>query len=364
MKRIVWSVVVLAIIVWAIFGNETKKENLEKSVVKIGLILPLTGDLSFYGESAKNGAMLAIDEVLEDNKFDYELIIEDSGNDIRKTSTIANKMITLDRVNAVFTLFAPPANVLKLLADKHQIIHIGAAWETGYTEGVYNFNNWNVIEDEIDVLTNKLKEDDLTNVAVFNVNQSGFNKAKEKMYESFKANGINVCNEVIFNFGRKDFRTDIYKAKECKPDIYILEAFTPELDVLAKQLKEIVGNDVKMTGLEMGINTPRLELFENSWYPSLAKTTDKFSNDYNDKYKQAPFFIAGNYYDNVNMVIHGFENSEVKEGDIPTNEEAARTIKAIDTLPSAYGEISIIADGVVRGPIDLYKISDGNVSVF
>ena len=53
MKRIFSLVVILLIICGLIWVGCQKK--VEEKVVKIGAILPLTGDAAKYGKSAKNG---------------------------------------------------------------------------------------------------------------------------------------------------------------------------------------------------------------------------------------------------------------------------------------------------------------------
>ena len=58
-SKIIIGIIVLAVVVWGgvkLFGT---KEEKTKETIKIGIILPLSGNASALGESAKNAAILA-----------------------------------------------------------------------------------------------------------------------------------------------------------------------------------------------------------------------------------------------------------------------------------------------------------------
>ena len=76
-KIVTWIVVVAVVVVggYALFkGKPSFVANNEP--IKIGVIVPLTGDLAFIGEAARNGENLAIDKVNANTglKHKYSLI--------------------------------------------------------------------------------------------------------------------------------------------------------------------------------------------------------------------------------------------------------------------------------------------------
>lgn len=76
----------------------------QAGVIKIGLVVPLTGDVKTFGESVKNACLLAIDEA--NNKGGVinkkiKFVITDDKNDPTESSNAGSKLINQDRVKAI-----------------------------------------------------------------------------------------------------------------------------------------------------------------------------------------------------------------------------------------------------------------------
>lgn len=85
------------IILGFIFLSCGKQEN----VIKIGLIAPLTGDVKTFGESAKNGFLLAIEEINAQggiNGKQIKTFIQDDKNDPTEAQNAGSKLINQDGV--------------------------------------------------------------------------------------------------------------------------------------------------------------------------------------------------------------------------------------------------------------------------
>ena len=68
--------------------------------VKIGVLLPLTGTQAFYGKEAKNGILLAFQE-MNNPKLKLKLIVEDTQSTPLETAKGIHKLITSDSVRVV-----------------------------------------------------------------------------------------------------------------------------------------------------------------------------------------------------------------------------------------------------------------------
>ena len=84
---------------------ESPKEN-EKPVVKIGVILPLSGNSADVGNMAKKTIMMAQEEIPSTSKYEYKFIIEDDQFKSAITANIVNKFVFQDKVNAILTYYA------------------------------------------------------------------------------------------------------------------------------------------------------------------------------------------------------------------------------------------------------------------
>ncbi len=66
--------------------------------------------------------------------------------------------------------------------------------------------------------------------------------------------------------GQKDFRTEIARIKQARPDIIVLILRPPELEILTKQIKEL-GLNVPLTAIESLAVSKEMELLERRRYP-------------------------------------------------------------------------------------------------
>ena len=86
--------------------KEEKKEEVQvatRPVVKIGVSLPLTGDIAYMGQALKGAVQVAEQQLNESSglKNKYEFIIEDNGYNTKTVIAINNKFVYADKVNAI-----------------------------------------------------------------------------------------------------------------------------------------------------------------------------------------------------------------------------------------------------------------------
>ena len=82
-------------------ASNTTQTAADNDVIKIGAVVPLTGDVPALGESAKNGYQLAVDKINANGGIDGKqvvIIFEDDENQPSKAPTVAQKLITQDHV--------------------------------------------------------------------------------------------------------------------------------------------------------------------------------------------------------------------------------------------------------------------------
>src|ERR1700741_4489209 len=101
MKRnllIAVAVVILGLVIWGA-RNVSKTAPTSSEAFKVGVIAPLSGPLTEYGDAFKNGIMMATNESA--NKH-VQFIFEDSAYDPSKAISAFYKLRDTDKVNMVF----------------------------------------------------------------------------------------------------------------------------------------------------------------------------------------------------------------------------------------------------------------------
>lgn len=329
----------------------------EKAVVKIGATLPLTGDVAFLGEGARQGMELALSE-LKDTKFTYKLIFEDDKIDPKLASTAATKLMTVDNVDAILSLSSGTGNVVTPLAEENKVIHFGIASDANIAKGIFNFIHWTPPDEEVRVWVKEAQNRGIKKVAVFSVQQQGELAIAEELKKQGPAFGVEVVDEQIFPAGEKDFRTMLIKARQAKPDIFMLLAFSPEIDILYKQMKEM-GVKEPVTSIEAFELTDDPAQFEGNWYVNGADFSGKFQSNFEKKYGKMPILGTANAYDILKLMVEGFERAGTDSSVKPSPEAVASALIQVKDFDGALGKLSIGETGIVWSPASVRIIQDG-----
>ncbi len=363
MKNTIIGIVVVVIIAglawygWANKGAGTNIPDGEKQTIKIGFSLPLTGDVAFLGESYRDAINMAVADI-DDTKYKYEVVFEDDKFEPAKAVTAVNKLIAVDKVNVIGSIGSPAGNAVNPLAEKFKIPHInGGASDPNVANGDYSFIHWTPPYEESKLMAAELKRRGVKSAILFEQNQPGVLAVTKVLREDLTKEGINLAGSETFSTGTRDFRSLISKMKNIQADMYLLEATTPELEVLAKQIRD-AGITTPFTAIESIEFTDQPQLFEGVWYINGADPSQEFVDNFTTKYGYAPKLAAGNGYDVVKMVVYAVE----KAGDgkiIPTGEEITKELAKINGFDGAMGELSVDPDGIVVTEAVVRMIKDG-----
>ena len=187
---------------------------------------------------------------------------------------------------------------------------------------------------------------------VYQVNQ-GITVEVTEFDKQIKGTPIQKVADESYLAGVTDFKTIIAKMAVARPDVYVVLAFSPELEIFTKQLRAL-HPDTPLTSIESFENTPDFSLFEGHWYVNAADTTKEFSARYEQAYGAHPPFGAANTYDIVSMIIKSAE--EVLGDNVPTNDQIVAEMMKIKAYPGAVGALTMDKKGIVRSPAVVREI--------
>lgn len=351
MKKIIAGIVVIVLIIFGIsyFGKNSDKEA-NKEPIKIGVILPLSGDAAFIGEAARNAAILA-KESFGKTKKTYELIFEDDQGDSKKTIFAFRKLVDVDKIRAVGTGFAGPGNAVAPLAEKEQIIHFSIASDLSIAKDKkFVFNHWIKPENEAKVYIEEAKKQGLKKIAMIATNQQGIIAVRDALLK--EDSSIFILKDELVSPQEKDFRTTIIKAKNEGADALLLMLFPGQLTSAVKQIKEMKIN-APITSVESFEYDPEaVPLLEGEWYVNAADPSESFTTSYKEKFNGLPQPGSAYAYDVIRILITEFEDGE-------SNEDVAKTISEIKDFPGVTGSLSVDSDGNINSKAVIKKIING-----
>lgn len=263
-KIVVWVVAVL-VVAWLgyMVANRSGQSNGINQVaggpvdsgtgsIKLGGILSLTGDAAVYGTSVNRAVQVAIAEINKSggiNGRQLEIVIEDGKCDPQAGGTAAQKLVSIDKVAIIIggvcsgeTLAAvaitEPAKVI--------LISPSASSPKITTAGDFVFRTYpsDAFAGKV-AATYDYKELKARKAAVISELTDYAQGLRSVYKDSFTALGGTIVDDETYNTGETDFRTQVLKMKNSKPDVvYIVpQTFTPGVNIV-KQMRE---NGMKTT---------------------------------------------------------------------------------------------------------------------
>ena len=233
---------------------------------KIGFAFSMTGGAAAYGETQKNGAMLAIDEINAQAGQDGIRIVpifDDDASQPQQGVNVFNRFIAADKVVLIIgPTLSNTAFVANRIAQQAGVPVLGVSnTATGLTDiGDYIFRDalteMAVIPDTIRVAKEKLG---IKKVAVLYGNDDAFTKSG---YDVFKKalvdSNIQILSEQTFAKGDRDFSPQLTQIRSVNPDALIVSALVEEASGIVSQARQLgIPDNVPIIGGN-GFNSPSL----------------------------------------------------------------------------------------------------------
>jgi branched-chain amino acid transport system substrate-binding protein len=346
----------------------------KRDVVRIGAILPLTGERASVGASAKNGIDLAIEEI---NANDFlggkklSLQIEDSQGMPTISLSCFERLATVSTIPAIIG----PLNSSEVLSiapkaeQKKIVVMTPAASSPLITEaGDYIFRN--VASDlyeatlMADAVIDNFKKNRVAIAYINNDYGKGIYGKFSKGLENKKQNLVAVES---YEGNQKDFRTIILKLKEAKPDAIYLVGYK-EIAYFIKQLKEQGVNSLLLTTaifedheiIDIAGNSAEGIIFTTFYLEenSENKRTRDFFQNYEKKYNLKPDGYAATSYDAVYLIAQAIKNKGA------TSDSIKNGLYEIQDFPGLLGNFSIDKNGDVTLPIKMKTVKGGQLVNF
>jgi len=298
-----------------------KKEA--KPDIKIGVIAELTGDIPAVGNSCKNAAQMAVDEInlaggidLGGVKHGISLVVEDSAAKADQAAAAAQKLINQDQVLAIVgpnaSLGAIPA---AQIAEGSKVLLI-TPWSTNPKTTLdadgkpkkYVVRACFTDTFQGHVLA-KFAHDYMkaSKAGVLYDVASEAPKGQAELFKtSFEAVGGKIVAFETYTTGDKDFSAQLTKIKAASPDLVLLPSYYSDVPLQLQQAHRL-GLTVPFLGSD-SLSSPEIiklagqdsegAFFCNHYSPDAKnEITGRFVVSYKKKYGQEPDDVAALTYD-------------------------------------------------------------------
>lgn len=356
MKNKIYLILIIVLAVVAVIFNYNKSDHGD-DVVKIGVVLPLTGNNAFAGEGMKNALNLAlgkIDQTKTSHK--YQLIIENCAFDPKMAVSAARKLIDVDKVDAIISAYAPIGNAIAPIAEQNKIIHIGVAFDPKIAEGKYNFILFTTADTASKALLNELRNRNINNIGIYYLNNQGILAVYNAIKTYSQEYGVSIVAEEQFQPGERDFRSTITKVSSKNPEMNVLLSIPPELDILSKQLSDQgIRNQTTTIYFE---TTQNKSLYEGLWSIGYAKISSEFEKEYVSTFNKEITFGVPNVYDAFNLLVKAYESSTNTK---PKSDYVAQYLLDVKNNQGVLGLLNTDAQGIIDTPTSVKIIKNGKL---
>jgi len=297
-------------------------------IVKIGVIVPTGGSYAILGNSFLKAVQMARDD-LRGTKYQYQLVSVDIGTDESTARVAIERAIRVDRVDAIVGGISRFGLLTKPLAGAARIPHTCVCSVTSIGDGAYNFTNIPTPEAEALLWVREAERRGIRRIALLTRDYPSIQGHVAAVKAEAARVGLSISYDYVFPDSVTDFRARIAEARASNPDVYYVEAFSPQLEVFGRQLSDARIHNIASV-VAPSISEQR-ELFEGTWYTDSSLRDLAFRTRFEEKYPGTQFatHMMPYAYDDFNMIVQAFErgqNPAVYLRDIATYDGTAGTL--------------------------------------
>jgi len=278
-------------------------------VVKIGVIVPLTGPYTILGNSFLKAVEMA-ERDLRGTKYRYQLVRVDVGQDPRQAGAAIGHAIQDEKVNAIVGGISLFGQVTQPIATAARIPHTCVCTVTSIGDGAYNFTNIPTPEAEARLWVQEARRRGVRQFALLSQNYPSIHNHVKALKAEAARVGLPISYETEFSDSVRDFRGLIEAARASHPDVYYVEALSPQLDILGRQLKET--NIRNIASVVAPSLSEHPEVFEGAWYTDSDLRDIGFRRRFEEQYPATRFatHMMPYAYDDFNMIVQAYERGE------------------------------------------------------
>ena len=292
---------------------------------KLGGTGPLTGAAAIYGNAAKNGAEIAVEEInAEGGDIQFDLRYEDDVNDAEKAINAYNTLKDWGMQLSLGSVTSKPCEATAAETYSDRIFALTpSASSTGTTEGKDNMFQMCFIDPAQGTLAaDKITEKKLgTKIAIIWKNDDVYSTGiHDKFVEEAKTKGLEVVSDMTFtDSSANDFSVQLNDAKSKGAELVFLPIYYQPASLILTQAHDM-GFQTTFFGVDGMDGILTLEGFDTSLAEGLmlmtpfnANSTDEktasFVKKYQEQFGETPNQFAADAYDCVYAYKQALENA-------------------------------------------------------
>ena len=252
-KIIVAIVAVIAVAVIAISIHENRQQAPENNIIRIGAILTLSGNVSYWSHELKKGMDLAAEciNTSPNQTFKINIKYEDNAFNQQKAISAFNKLNLMDNIDVFISCFTPMCEALSAEGEKSQkpiLFTITSATDIAANKK-YIFRDYITQQQQCPPLAKYVYQKMGLKKGVYLVLSDDYGRDGVREFtNSFRKVGGKMMGGEYFSQNDLSLRGSIVKILSSKPDFVFIIAGAQPLLSACRQIRE-VDKSIQIVGL-------------------------------------------------------------------------------------------------------------------
>jgi branched-chain amino acid transport system substrate-binding protein len=330
----------------------------DNSPIKVGVVLPLTGEQAKFGEIEKNSLLMGLDEINKAGGVNgrmIELLIEDDTGKPDVGRSAVEKLISQDKVVALTGGYSSSVTyAVCAVAQQRKIpflVCTGSADKITEQGWDYVFRIAPPVSEYPKALNSFLAEIvKPQSVAILHENSLFGQSGAKEFAEQCEKSGIKVLMKDGYEAGAVDFKPLLIKVKAAKPDLVYMISYVMDAALLMRQSKELNFNPKLFVGGGAGFTLPEfannagdaaeLVFSADLWSAQLPYPGAKeYSENFQKRFGSATEYHGAEAYASIYVIADALKRAK------ETTPAAVRDSLASTDMMTAFGPVKFVSYG-------------------
>jgi len=354
-NKIIVGIIIVVIIIAGVWYR-IEKNSIEEEVIKIGAILPLTGEAAAWGQASQRGIELAVGETNKNNKK-IEMVYEDSQGSASNAVSAYEKLTKINKVDAIIgPLLQMEVSAIAPLADRDKFPVITPSYTpiSNRSDPRNPLLIWLDATVEAENIASYVYDQGISTVSVLGTQDSWEKEVSMAFANKFESLGGEVSFIDLLKIDEMDVKTSATMAIKNKPDAIFLGTYYQFLNLI-RVFKEL-GYQGKLYSIEVDeyLANESKGFSSGLQFISSGSYKEEFKKKFEEVYRIKSNIPAGQSYDAMNILISFLIKN-------PTQDNLLNSFRMFEKYDGVSGIITMTDDNRTIIPTAIYELNNGTI---
>lgn len=358
-------------------GGESK-ENIpgraDIQSIKIGALLPLTGNMATVGQPKREAIDLAVKKINSNGGIKgshVSVVFEDSQGQVSLGISALRRFLGSSGFVAYFVDLTPVAlATIPIIEENKALTFLGTAHPSVLEQSKWCFRFFPSGKQEASMLSSYFEQKKIETVWILYVDDP-YGDAMKRQFEAFsQTHNFKIVGAESFKVGQEDVRSIMTKAAASKAQKIVFIGYGITFPTMLKQAHDLGIYSDRIVGNIGFIGNPALKTLASDLIDGIVFTAPRFALDkstgdvspndfiknYETEYGKAPTFVAAYTYDAIMLLAEALLKSESF-----SSEDVKTSMLSLKRYDGVTGKIEIRDDHDFYTEIILATYSKGKI---